>query len=263
MDLIVELYGKSDASAFGIEINHFRQVLESIVYRYGSTNRSHFLQSLKIEDLALAQGCALGNQAAWERFAARYGGRLQTMALSITREESSARDLAGSVYADLFGSRKLLSYSGRGSLEGWLRAVMTREHVDRLRASRRLTNLDSEVELRAVSERYSADERLAAAVDAALCILKSDERFLLASYYLDGRTLAEIGRAVQVHESTVSRRMEKLVVRLRKQTIRELQRLGVTGSAAEEMLGSDVRDIEVDVGRRLMQAPTSGSGARE
>jgi hypothetical protein len=57
--------------------------------------------------------------------------------------------------------------------------------------------------------------------------------------------------------------MEKLVAKLRKQTLKELRRRGVAGAAAEEMLGSDVRDIEVDVGRRLMEAPPSRSGARE
>jgi RNA polymerase sigma-70 factor (ECF subfamily) len=257
VDLIAELYGKSDASAFGIELEQFREALEGIARRSGE------LESLKIEDLALAQGCARGDNIAWERFAARYGGRLQSIALSITREESSARDLAGSIYADLFGSRKLLSYSGRGSLEGWLRAVMAQEHINRMRASQRLISYDAASELAAVAEPHPSDERLAAAVDAALCILKSEERFLLASYYLDSRTLAEIARTVQVHESTVSRRMEKLVAKLRKETIKELRRRGVTGAAAEELLGSDVRDIEVDVGRRLMEAPPSRSGARE
>jgi RNA polymerase sigma-70 factor (ECF subfamily) len=257
VDLIAELYDKSDAAAFEIDLEQFRQVLEGIGHRSGE------LESLKIEDLALAQGCARGNDAAWERFAARYGGRLRTIALSITREESSARDLAGSLYADLFGSRKLLSYSGRGSLEGWLRAVMAQEHINWIRASQRLTSYEAAAEFGAVTDRHPSDEHLAAAVDAALCILKSEERFLLASYYLDGRTLAEIARTLHVHESTVSRRMEKLVVKLRKQTIKELRRRGVTGAAAEELLGSDVRDIEVDVGRHLMEAPPSRSGARE
>jgi RNA polymerase sigma-70 factor (ECF subfamily) len=140
---------------------------------------------------------------------------------------------------------------------------MAQEHINRIRASQRLTSYDAASELSASAARHSPDERLGASVDAAICILKSEERFLLASYYLDGRTLAEIARTLGVHESTVSRRIEKLLRELRKQTVKELRRRGVTGAAAEEMLGSDVRDIEVDVGRRLMEAPQSRSGARE
>jgi len=128
-----------------------------------------------------------------------------------------------------------------------------------MRAGRRLANYEESFASAGVNDAEAPDGRLGASVDAALATLKSEERFLLASYYLDGRTLAQIGCLLGVHESTVSRRMEKLVALLRKRTLKELRARGVTGSAAEEMLGADVREIKVDVGRHLMESP----GARK
>ena len=47
----------------------------------------------------------------------------------------------------------------------------------------------------------------------------AEDRFILASYYLDGRTLAEIARTLAVHESTISRKLDKLAKSLRKQIV--------------------------------------------
>ena len=59
--------------------------------------------------------------------------------------ESIARELADSVYADLFGTRvredggrisKFDSYMGRGSLEGWVRRIAVRAGLRLLRRRR-------------------------------------------------------------------------------------------------------------------------------
>jgi len=75
----------------------------------------------------------------------RYREKLYEMGLHIAREDSAARELADSLYADLYGTvaregqrvSKLASYTGRGSLEGWLRTVMAQEHVNRYRRQKR------------------------------------------------------------------------------------------------------------------------------
>ena len=113
-----------------------------------------FYTSLRIEDLALARACAAGNERAWERFLIRYREKLYDIAGYITKESSSARELADTLYADLYGMSardgqrvsKLASYTGRGSLEGWLRTVLAQEHVNRYRKQRRLVSLDEENE---------------------------------------------------------------------------------------------------------------------
>ena len=68
--------------------------------------------------------------------------------------DPNARELADSLYADLYGTRtadgrrisKLNSFTGRGSLEGWLRAVLAQEYVNRFRRQQRLVSLEEQVE---------------------------------------------------------------------------------------------------------------------
>jgi RNA polymerase sigma-70 factor (ECF subfamily) len=77
--------------------------------------------------------------------------------------------------------------------------------------------------------------------------LSAADRCLLASYFLDGRTLLEIARLLRVHEATISRRIKRLTEELRKQLMRNLQAGGLSHRAAEEALGTDPRDVEINL----------------
>lgn len=85
---------------------------------------------------------------------------------------------------------------------------------------------------------------------------------MLSAYYLDGRTLAEIARMLGVHESTISRKIDKLAKSLRKQIAATLVRGGMSRRQAEEALEVDVRDLQVDIRRTLAQE-TSASAFSE
>lgn len=80
---------------------------------------------------------------------------------------------------------------------------------------------------------------------------------ILSAYYLDGRTLAEIARMLRVHESTISRKLDKLAKSLRKQIMANLARTGMSRRQAEEALEVDVRDLQVDIRRSLAQESSS------
>jgi RNA polymerase sigma-70 factor, ECF subfamily len=79
---------------------------------------------------------------------------------------------------------------------------------------------------------------------------------VLSSYYLDGRTLAEIARMLGVHESTISRKLDKLAKSLRKHIVAALTKGGMSRRQAEEALEVDVRDLQVDIHRSLAQETT-------
>ena len=89
------------------------------------------------------------------------------------------------------------------------------------------------------------------ATDEALAALTAEDRFVLASYFLDERTLAEIAGTLHVHESTISRRLERIVRDLRKRIVKSLAQRGMSARAAEEALEVDVRDLAVNVAQRL------------
>jgi RNA polymerase sigma-70 factor (ECF subfamily) len=223
--------------------------------------------SLRVEELVLARACAAGHEHAWEVFLTRYREKLYEIAGYITKESSAARELADSIYAELYGTvtrdgrraSKLASYTGRGSLEGWLRTVVAQEHVNRYRRQRRLVSLDEETEEGAqfataeAEAAIAVDPRVEAATDEVLAGLLAEDRLVLASYFLDGRTLAEIARTLGVHESTVSRKLDKLAKSLRKQILASLGRRGMSRRQAAEALEVDVRDLRVNIRSRLTQ----------
>jgi RNA polymerase sigma-70 factor (ECF subfamily) len=271
-ELLADLHAKGGCEKIGLTRESFAAILCEIGSKHttaatSATEIRTFFLSLRVDELALARACAAGNNSAWEIFLARYREKLYLSALRIAREDSAARELADTLYADLYGTStrdgqrvsKLASYSGRGSLEGWLRTVVSQEYVNRYRRTKRLVSLDEEseegVQFHAPDPEpvRPADRRLAQATDEALALLSGEDRMVLSAYYLDGRTLAEIARMLGVHESTISRKLDKLAKSLRKQIVAALVRRGMSRRQAEEALEVDVRDLQVDIGRSLTQ----------
>ena len=97
------------------------------------------------------------------------------------------------------------------------------------------------------------DSRLQEATDRALASLAAEDKFILASYYLDGRTLAGIARLLGVHESTVSRRLEKITASTRQAIRAGLVKRGMSSKEAEQAMQVEVSEFSLDVRRRLMQ----------
>jgi RNA polymerase sigma-70 factor (ECF subfamily) len=271
-----ELYQKSRAAEFGLTVEVFQQVVQEVIAKYLPANAPRadvrdLCTGLRVEELALARACAAGHERAWEVFLTRYREKLYSIAGYIAKESSAARELADSIYADLYGTStregkrnsKLASYTGRGSLEGWLRTVMAQEFVNRYRRQRRTVSLDEEsdegVQFAAINPEpaIAVDSRLETATDEALAELSSEDKFVLASYFLDSRTLAEIARALRVHESTISRKVDKLAKSLRKRILASLGKQGMSRRQAEEAMEVDVRDLRVNLRNRLVQEAAS------
>ncbi len=250
----------------------FLEQVAAVVLRYasgaGDRERAAIVASLHIEELVLARACAAGNDMAWDDFIARFRPGLYVAARQITRDDAAGRELADSLYAELFGLpnregrrvSRLDYYMGRGSLAGWLRTVMAQRHIDLCRSRTKDVSLEEQMEagvaFRAKEETagVAADGPQAEAVTATLAGLESGERFLLASYFLDGRTLASIGRQLGVHESTVCRKLEKLARLLHKRIRKRLMASGLSAHACDERMAElDVRDLNVDVKGKLRQ----------
>lgn len=292
--LLEELWRDSVGSSFGVARNELGEILLSIgcARNHGQpagitpspSQRAIFFRSLKISDLVLARACAQGNERAWEHFLAIYKLPLTRAAIAITGNETQGSDLADALYAELYGlsvrktngeatseaARRcpLDSYQGRGSLIGWLRTILAQRHVDHHRRTWRESSL-SDLAANEDANEYDppAPEpepastpaelgMLGGAIELALKHLVAEERLLLASYYLDGRTLLQIARMLHVHEATVSRKLRRLTDDLRKQVLRNLQSAGLSKRAAQESLGADPRDLDLNL-KKLLQSSQS------
>lgn len=196
-------------------------------------------------DLELARRCAAGDEQAWERFMLEYRPVLYRAADALDAT-GSARDLADSLYADLYGIPKddgqrksLFNYfQGRSSLATWLRAVLAQRYVDRIRAQRRIAPLpDDERQSEAAAkpghyrssdpapdpDRARHLQLLQDALGGAIADLDARDRLRLSCYYAQNLTLAETGRLLKEHEATVSRQLARTRRVIREQVERRLR----------------------------------------
>jgi len=276
-EFAAERYRDSGAEQFEMDQEGLAQILTGVLSeRDCATDEPgarDFLTSIRLEELVLARACAAGKERAWEAFLTRYRATLYESAYKIAREESAARELADSLYAELYGvsdkgrerASKLLYYQGRGSLQGWLRTVLAQEYVNRYRSTRRETSLDAALEdgqqfEASEADPAIADPRVESAASAELAALETEERFLLAAYYLDHRTLAEIAKLQGVHESTISRKLERVTSGLRKRIRKRMMQAGMSPRQADEaMQDVDVRDLRLNVSETLRQEAPGGA----
>ena len=234
--LVSRLYRDAGARTWALSESDFARSLQASA---GRTFRERdpspgelekYLGSLHLKDLALACACAAGTEAAWEHFIKEHRPVLYRSADAID-PGGGARELADSLYADLYGTREkdgerqsLFRYfHGRSSLSTWLRAVLAQRQVDRVRARRHDAPLDDDDSSAAVTTSAQPDpERsrylalIERALTAAIAALAPRDRLRLASYYTNGMTLAETGRLLGEHEATVSRQLART-----RRTIRE------------------------------------------
>jgi RNA polymerase sigma-70 factor len=259
------LYAQSQAGRWGLARERFVAVLERSAKKRLSaagvtpTQLEEYLRALHLEDLALAAACADGCEAAWEHFYATFRSYLHSAAAAILRCDSGsaeARELADSLFAELYGlasgknsERSLFRYfHGRSSLKTWLRAILAQRHIDAIRAGRRFEDLGEE-DGEDAGKKIPAGPPLAPpdphrqryvslftrALGAALDHIEPQEKERLRLYYADEKTLAEIGKLLGEHESSVSRHLERARQDLRKQVEGILRRgfVAANGSAAE------------------------------
>jgi RNA polymerase sigma factor (sigma-70 family) len=209
-----------------------------------------YVGGLRLEDLGLACACADGVAEAWEHFVGTYRGYLRACAGAMLAKSASApeaEELADSLFAELYGLSaekrgSLLRYfHGRSSLKTWLRAVLAQRHVDKIRAGRKFEELEDQdggdgAKLRVapkvlqVADPHRAKYlwRFTNALQTALANLDARDVELLRMYYAEQKKLAEIGRGLGEHESSVSRHLEKV----RQEVRRAVEEILRGGSAA-------------------------------
>jgi RNA polymerase sigma-70 factor (ECF subfamily) len=274
--LLEELWRKSDAATYGFTLKEFEGVLTNVGrtknhglpsgHTASREQQTTFFVNLRLSDLILARACADGRAGAWEHFLALYRQPLIRAAITITRNATLGHDIADALYAELYGlttregqrHSPLDSYMGTGSLIGWLRTTLAQRHFDHHRHSYRETPLDDYDPSAPEPERAQvALSVLGNAVEEAIRQRNAKERFLLVAYYLDECTLHQIGAVLNVRESTISRWLKRTTDDLRKQVLRNLQGSGLSRRAAEEALGVDPRDLELNLKKLLQNSHSS------
>jgi RNA polymerase sigma-70 factor (ECF subfamily) len=261
--LAVRLYRGAKADRWQLPQAAFTAALETSCAKalagaaHGEREVVRYLESLHLEDLALACACALGDSEAWDHFVVEMRPALYRAADALDRS-GGARELADSLYSDLYGidqhgenRKSLLRYfHGRSSLATWLRAVLAQRYVDRMRTGRRTEALPDDVPAGSAAGQPDPEcarfvEMLRTALQNAVARLEPRDRLRLGCYYAQQLTLAQTGKWLKEHEATTSRQLARTRERIRR--------------AVEELLrGRGLNDAQI---ARCFECATEDAGA--
>ena len=193
-----------------------------------------FIDELQTLDLYLALACARGSESAWWEFDRRYRSFIERLARHLQSTRADADEVIDHVYAELFGTKvvegvrqsKFRTYTGRGTLQGWLRAVVSHAVIDFYRRRQDEVSLDkleesgeeTKVRHSRLAHAHRSEESMLAnvvrdryravtfaALDQALATLDDHEKLLLLYYHVEGLKLREIARIVEEPMSPIRR----------------------------------------------------------
>lgn len=241
-DVLDEIFARCSENApnFGVREDCFKNSLRKTAHKFlfrsdGESPPSleetrDFLNAIQHDDLFLAVACANGSERAWWEFDQNHRSYLERVARHLASTEIDAQEVIDTVYVELYGTRvvdgervsKFASYSGRGSLRGWLRTVIWHSLVDLHRASHDEVSLDemtenvgegmahsnfAETELggenrmidQITHERYR--KATLDSIESAFADLDPHEKLLLLYYHVENLKLREIARLVETPTS--------------------------------------------------------------
>ena len=238
--LIGQIFDACHANApnYGVTLDCFQKSLNATLMRFSKTSQSEpteqevsdFLAQIQADDLFMAIACSNGNERSWWEFDQQHRSYMERVARHLARTEMDAADIVDAVYEQLYGTRivdgervsKFATYSGRGSLRGWLRTVIWHSLVDRHRAGHDEVSLDEMTETvgegaahanfaeqptggdadmvdHLTRERYR--KATVTAIESAFGGLEDHEKLILLYYHVENMKLREISRLVESEDS--------------------------------------------------------------
>lgn len=238
-----------------------------------------FVREIRADDLCLIVACERGDEKAWEDLVANFDSTVKSAARKISSNAEDAEDLASSIWAELYGLRvdadgnkksKLAYYSGRGSLAGWLRAVVSQLAVDQFRKQAKFVQVEEDREFENLAneaangdgprlgshidnpeELYSegrATADVSAALSSAIAALDSEDRLILKLYYFDSLKLKDIAATFGYHEATASRKLTRVQNEIRKGVEKSLKsQHGWTDSEVKRHLSETAANLGLNL----------------
>ena len=215
-----------------------------------------FIDEIRADDLCLIVACENGSEAAWNDLVKCFDATVKSAARAISKNAEDAEDLAGSIWAELYGLKhdkdgklksKLSYYSGRGSLAGWLRAVTSQLAIDQFRKMKKLVQIEEDREFENLAQSSAektgndavvsksanpeevfseneAQKDVSNALKKAIAELDAEDRLILKLYYFDDLKLKDIGATLGFHEATASRKLARVQSEIRKSVEKILQK---------------------------------------
>jgi RNA polymerase sigma factor (sigma-70 family) len=266
------LEGQTHFGELGLDLPTYSARINSILAKHlglssNPKESASFVKALHGRDLYLTTACAKHSpgksvngstngstehaDAAWKALELNYKTFVYDLVRFFYRPGFVSQDLADNIIADLFlpdrsGVSRIASYDGRSSLSTWLRVIVCNRSINaqRCSANSKCTDIQPEmpdkpallnIEMTLRARRYRAclKDALARACNA----LTPRERLVLLWRYEDGLQLGQIAKLLGIHQSNVTRQLERMQNRLRDNVIAVLStKHGLSGLAINECL---------------------------
>jgi RNA polymerase sigma-70 factor (ECF subfamily) len=223
------------------------------------------LDDLHVVDLALALACARGSAAAIAAFEGLYFGDLEHafrgrsiggMDLDDTKQILRAR-----LFVEGDAPPKILGYAGRGTLRGWMRAVIAHQVMNMARRGRREVHADDALFAALPSDGDDAETRrmkrlctaaFRRAFLGALEALSPAERNLLRYRYAEGLSIQQIAVLYGVHRETAGIKLAQARASLERAVRGDLvAHLRVAQSELESVVRVALSEIDITLSRVL------------
>ena len=251
------------ANSRGLTIDDLRSRIAAAVEKYVLQDDENadrpeikeFVDGIRADDMCLVIACEKGDENAWGDLVLNFDSTVKSAAYKFAKNKEDAEDLAGSIWAELYGLRvdkkgnkksKLAYYSGRGSLGGWLRAVTNQLAIDQFRKMKRIVQIEEDREfdnlasesaekdedfaltpnIKNPEENFSekqAETDVADALQEAIEELEAEDKLLLKLYYFDDLKLKDLGKTFGFHEATASRKLARIQTEIRKTVEKNLR----------------------------------------
>lgn len=182
------------------------------------------LSVIRPADLYLACACAQGDDSALRIFERKHISSINLALARMRLPKASIDEVKQLVRQKLFVAEptkqgKIVSYSGRGDLGRWVRAIAVRTCLNFMRKGKREVLVENEQmfagvsadaedpEIAYIKQRYRDDFRQA--FEKAIGLLDDRQRTLLKYHHVDELNIDEIGSIYRVHRVTAYRWLEK------------------------------------------------------
>ena len=214
-------------------------------------------------DVELARACAAGDVEAQAALKQRYDKKLVSIVRGMGLDESLTVEVVQEVWIKLLvpvppNGARIGTYSGTGSLGGWLRVVAARAALMALRSrtapveslddalNQFLESPSADPEVEYLKRLYSAEFR--EAFRAATAALTVRERNLLRHYFVSQLSVDQLGVMYGVHRATANRQVQKAREALVVATRAELAaRLRISAESVESVIRLIESRIDLDL----------------
>ena len=223
------------------------------------------LAALRLDQLFLACACARGDERALRHFhesvLPSLDGALARMRLDPFDRDEVRQLVLEKLFVPHEGSPRIETFTGRGELAGWARAIAVRTALNYLRDHRRaelvgdddldeLPDIADDPELAHIRDHYR--DRFAHAFRAAVAALSDRERTLLRYHYVDGLALHQIAAIYRMHRSTAFRWLDDARAAIVRHTRDALRiEIAISSSGIASIVRLIESQLEVVVSRAL------------